>query len=100
MSEANEAAVKATKKQKFYLDAEDAELMKGKRVLIVDDVICTGESIKALEALVAQIEGSVAAKVAVLAEGDAAKRDDIIYLEPLPVFHQENEQYIKGSRRA
>ena len=100
MSDANEAAVKDLKKRKFYLDVEDAELMKDKRVLIVDDVICTGESVKALEDLVIQTGGSVAAKVAVLAEGDAAKRDDIIYLEPLPVFHHENEQYIKDSRRA
>ncbi len=72
--------------QTQYMDAEDAARMQGKRILIVDDVISTGESIKALESLVLQAGGIVAAKMAVLAEGDAAKRDDIIVLAPLPLF--------------
>lgn len=72
--------------QTQYMDAEDAAKMKGKRILIVDDVISTGESIKALESLVEQAGGIVAGKMAVLAEGDAARRDDIIVLAPLPLF--------------
>lgn len=72
--------------QTQFMDAEDAAKMKGKRILIVDDVISTGESIKALESLVEQAGGIVAGKMAVLAEGDAAQRDDIIVLAPLPLF--------------
>ena len=60
--------------------------LKGKRVLVVDDVISTGESLAALEKLLAQAGGEIAAKMAVLAEGAAADRDDIIFLEKLPLF--------------
>ncbi|MGM9661784.1 MAG: adenine phosphoribosyltransferase, partial [Oscillospiraceae bacterium] len=56
---------------------------------IVDDVISTGESLRALEELVRQAGGTVAGRAAVLAEGDAAKRDDIVYLEKLPTFHAD-----------
>ena len=59
---------------------------RGKRVLIVDDVISTGESLKAMETLVKKAGGVVAGKAAILAEGDAAKRDDILFLEKLPLF--------------
>ena len=72
--------------QKLYMDGADAEKMKGKRVLILDDVISTGESIRAVEELVLKAGGIVAGRMAVLAEGDAADRDDIIFLEPLPLF--------------
>lgn len=72
--------------QSLYIDREDAEYMKGKRVLIVDDVISTGESVKAVEKLVQESGGIVAGRMAILAEGDADKRDDIIYLEHLPLF--------------
>ena len=72
--------------QTLCLDGEEAAAMKGRRVLIVDDVISTGESLYALEQLVKQIGGITVARMAVLAEGDALKRDDIIYLEPLPLF--------------
>ena len=72
--------------QTLYVDGADAEYMKGKRVLIVDDVISTGESLAALEKLVAEAGGIVAGRMAILAEGDAQKRDDIIYLEKLPLF--------------
>ena len=77
--------------QKLYLDGADAELMKGKRVLIVDDVISTGESLRALEELVAKAGGIVAGRMAVLAEGDAQAREDIIYLEKLPLFNAKGE---------
>jgi len=63
--------------------------MKGKKILIVDDVISTGESLHALEELVKQAGGEVAGRMAVLAEGDAQKREDIVYLEKLPVFNAD-----------
>ena len=72
--------------QKLYMDGADAEKMKGKRILILDDVISTGESLRAVEELVNQAGGIVAGRMAILAEGDAHSRDDIIYLEPLPLF--------------
>lgn len=77
--------------QKLYLDGNDAALMKGKRILIVDDVISTGESLYALEELVKQAGGEIAGKMAILAEGDAQKREDIIYLEKLPLFNSKGE---------
>ena len=75
--------------QTLYLDTADAELMKGKKILIVDDVISTGQSLLALEALVEKAGGIVAGKMAVLAEGDAQNREDIIYLEKLPLFNPD-----------
>ena len=72
--------------QKLYLDTADAELMRGKRILIVDDVISTGASLHAIEELVREAGGVVCGKMTVLAEGDAQERDDIIYLEKLPLF--------------
>lgn len=72
--------------QKLYLGQEEVEKIKGKRVLILDDVISTGESLLALENLVKAAGGVLVGKAAVLAEGDAADRDDIIYLEKLPLF--------------
>lgn len=75
--------------QKLYMDGADAKKMAGKRIIIVDDVISTGESLSAVEALVKKASGIVVARMAILAEGDAIKRDDIIYLEPLPLFDSE-----------
>ena len=75
--------------QRLYLDVADAELMKGKRILIVDDVISTGESLRALEVLVEKAGGIIVGKMAVLAEGDAQDRKDIIYLEKLPLFNPD-----------
>ena len=73
-------------KQKLVIDRKDLDAMNGKRVLIVDDVISTGGSLHALEGLVARSTGTVVARAAVLAEGDAADRTDIVYLEKLPLF--------------
>jgi len=87
--EASVKSITTAKEQKLYLDAADAELMKGKRILIVDDVISTGESLAALEHLVLKAGGIVAGRMAVLAEGDAQDRKDIIYLEKLPLFHPD-----------
>jgi adenine phosphoribosyltransferase len=72
--------------QHLFLDGEDAALMKGKRILIVDDVISTGESLRALEVLVEQVGATIAGRMCILAEGDATERDDLIYLEKLPLF--------------
>ena len=75
--------------QTLVMDTADAELIRGKRMLIVDDVISTGESLRALEALVTRAGGEIAGRMAILAEGDAAKRSDLIYLEKLPLFDRE-----------
>ena len=75
--------------QRLVLDKNDADMIRGKRMLIVDDVISTGESLRATEELVKQAGGIVAGAVAVLAEGDSQKRDDIIFLAPLPLFNPD-----------
>ena len=77
--------------QKLYLDTADAELMKGKKILIVDDVVSLGESLKAVEKLVNDAGGIVCGKMFILAEGNAANRDDIIYLERLPLFTKDGK---------
>ena len=79
-------SITTQKKQILCLDEQDANAIKGKRVAIIDDVISTGESIQAIERLVEAAGGVVVAKAAILAEGDAAERDDIIFLEHLPLF--------------
>ena len=92
MSRVFSASVKSittAKEQTLYLDSADADLMKGKRILIVDDVISTGESLHALEVLVNKAGGTIVGKMAVLVEGDAQHRDDLIYLEKLPLFHPD-----------
>ena len=78
-------------KQTLYLDGADADYMRGKRVVIVDDVISTGESPRALEALVEKAGGNIVGRMAILAEGEAADRSDIIYLEKLPLFNSDGE---------
>lgn len=75
--------------QHLVLDTEDAKLIRGKRMLLVDDVISTGESLHALETLVTEAGGIVAGRMAPLAEGDAAERSDIIYLAKLPLFNAD-----------
>ena len=75
--------------QTLCLDGSDAEYMKGRRVVIVDDVISTGESLRALETLVQRAGGEIVGRMAILAEGEAADRDDLIYLEKLPLFDSE-----------
>ena len=75
--------------QTLYIDGDDAAYLKGKRVLIVDDVISTGGSLQSLENLVLQSGGEIVGKMAILAEGDAISRDDIIFLQELPLFDAE-----------
>ena len=82
-------SITTAKEQKLYLDVADAEMMKGKKILLVDDVISTGESLRALEVLVEQAGGIIAGRMAILAEGEAQERPDLIYLEKLPVFHPD-----------
>ena len=82
-------SITTAKEQHLYLDTADAEIMKGKKILIVDDVISTGESLKAMEQLVHAAGGVICGEMAILAEGDAASRDDIIFLEKLPLFDAE-----------
>ena len=79
-------SITTQKTQTLCLDGKDAMLLQGRRVAIVDDVISTGESLSAIERLVEKAGGSILARAAILAEGDAAKREDIIYLEELPLF--------------
>ena len=82
-------SITTSARQTLYIDGADAEYMKGKRVLIVDDVISTGESLHALEQLVLKAGGEIVGRMAILAEGDAIDRKDITYLAPLPLFDGE-----------
>ena len=75
--------------QTLYLGRREQELLSGRRVLIVDDVISTGHSLASLEALVEKVDGKIVGRMCVLAEGDAAKREDITYLEELPLFNTD-----------
>ena len=75
--------------QKLYLDTADAEMMRGKRILIVDDVVSLGDSLHALEELVKAAGGNICGKMTILAEGKASERDDLIYLEKLPLFDKD-----------
>ena len=84
-------SITTSAKQTLYIDGADAEYMKGKRVLIVDDVISTGGSLLSLENLVRQAGGNIVGKMAVLAEGDATEREDIIFVEKLPLFNGKGE---------
>ena len=84
-------SITTAKEQTLYLDTADVEKMKGKKILLIDDVISTGASLEALESLVEKAGGSVAGKCAILAEGDAQNRSDIIYLEKLPLFNSKGE---------
>jgi adenine phosphoribosyltransferase len=79
-------SITTAKVQTLYIDEDDANCMRGKRVLIVDDVISTGESVSAVEELVRKSGGNIVGRMAVLAEGDAKDRKDITYLAPLPLF--------------
>ena len=87
--EATVRSITTDKVQTLYLDTVEAEQMQGKRILIVDDVISTGESLHALEELVKKAGGNIVGKMAVLAEGDAQNRPDILYLEKLPLFNAD-----------
>ena len=85
-------SITTAKEQTLCIDQKDADFMRGRRVLIVDDVISTGESLRAVEELVRQAGGNIVGKMAILAEGDATLRDDIIYLEKLPLFNPDGTE--------
>ena len=92
MTEVFQSSVKSittAKEQTLYLDGADARLMEGKKILLVDDVISTGESLKALEVLVEKAGGIICGRMAILAEGDAQDREDLVYLEKLPLFNPD-----------
>ena len=82
-------SITTAKEQRLYLDTADAAIMKGKRILLVDDVVSLGDSMRALEHLVLTAGGEIAGRATILAEGDAASRDDLIYLEKLPLFDKD-----------
>ena len=82
-------SITTQRKQELYIDQNDKDLMNGKRVLIIDDVISTGESLRAVEKLVKIAGGNIVGRMAILAEGDAKHRDDIIYLEELPLLNPD-----------
>lgn len=84
-------SITTAQKQTLYIDGDDAEYMRGKRVLIVDDVISTGGSLLSLERLVELAGGNVVGKMTILAEGEAADRTDIVYLEKLPLFDKNGK---------
>ena len=84
-------SITTAKVQHLYLSSDEAEEMKGKRILIVDDVISTGKSLEALETLVKKAGGIVCGRMAVLAEGDAIDREDISVLAPLPLFSADGK---------
>ena len=87
--EAVDRSITTVGEQKLYMDGADAKRIAGKRILILDDVISTGGSLAAVESLVEQAGGVVVGRMAILAEGDAAKREDILFLEKLPLFNAE-----------
>ena len=82
----DDKSITTVAEQKLFLGSDDAALIRGKKVLLVDDVISTGGSLHALETLAAKSTGTIVGCCAALAEGDAAKRTDIFFLEPLPLF--------------
>ncbi len=89
--EVEDVSITTAHSQKLCLDTADAELMRGKRILVVDDVISTGGSLHALEKLVEAAGGNICGRMAILAEGDAQDRPDLIYLEKLPLFNARGE---------
>ena len=89
--EAVDRSITTVGEQKLYMDGADAKRIQGKRVLILDDVISTGGSLAAVENLVEQAGGQVVGRMAVLAEGAAAQREDIRFLKPLPLFRTDGQ---------
>ena len=86
-------SITTANRQMLHIDQNDADFMRGRKVLIVDDVISTGESLKAVEKLVTEAGGTVVGKMAILAEGDAKDRSDILYLEKLPLFNPDGSEH-------
>lgn len=89
VTEVSVRSITTNREQKLYLDTADANMMRGKRILIVDDVVSLGDSLHALEQLVLAAGGDICGKMTILAEGKASERDDLIYLEKLPLFDKD-----------
>ncbi len=87
-------SITTANEQTLCVGAAEAAAMKGRKVLIVDDVISTGESLRAVETLVNEVGGIIAGRMAVLAEGEAADREDIVFLEKLPLFNADGTEKI------
>lgn len=85
----NVRSITTDKEQTLFMDSLEGKQLRGKKVLILDDVISTGESLLAVRKLVEEFDGNIVAQAAILAEGDAAQRDDIIFLEELPLFFHD-----------
>ena len=85
----DDQSITTANKQTLVIDQSDIDQMNGKRLLLVDDVISTGGSMHAIEALVSKSSGTIVGRCAVLAEGDAAERKDIFFLQTLPLFFHE-----------
>ncbi len=85
-------SITTVNRQMLFIDQNDVDYMRGKRVLIVDDVISTGESLKAVEKLVSEAGGTLVGKMAILAEGPAKHRKDILYLQYLPLFNADGTE--------
>ena len=85
----NVRSITTDKEQTLFMDSLEGEQLRGKRVVILDDVISTGESLLAVRKLLEQFDADIVAQAAILAEGDAADRDDIVYLEKLPLFFHD-----------
>ena len=85
----NVRSITTDKEQTLFMDSLEGEQLRGKRVVILDDVISTGESLFAVRKLLEQFDADIVAQAAILAEGDAADRDDIVYLEKLPLFFHD-----------
>ena len=79
-------SITTTSEQNLFLDESDACKVAGKRVCLIDDVISTGESLAALERLAVKANANIVCKAAILAEGEAANREDILFLKKLPLF--------------
>ena len=89
------AEITTSGEQHLYLDGVDADKIRGKRICIIDDVISTGESLHALEVLAQNAEAVIVKKAALLAEGNAANRDDIVFLKKLPLFSKAEDGYVE-----
>ena len=87
-------SITTANEQTLCIGKKEVDMLNGKRVLLIDDVISTGESLIAMERLVEKAGGNIVGKMAVLAEGDAQGREDIIYLEPLPLFDGEGNPLV------
>jgi adenine phosphoribosyltransferase len=84
--QAETLSITTGKPQKLYLDEKDRDLIKGKRVVLVDDVISTGSTLQGMRTLMEESNAEIIAEAAIFTEGDAQMWDKIVSLGHLPVF--------------